>query len=657
MRELPGMTQRQLAVVDRWARTHLPVGEHQEAILRCVAEYGPGNQVELGYALMVDRYPVDIETFMFDPFYLGRGRDEIYDEVLRELKAINNPGGTRLVNQYTEAVFTGSIGSAKSSTALYTVAYQLYIVSCFRNPHEAFGLERSTEIEFIFQSVNGAVAKEVDYARFYALITPSPYFRTVFPFNAKLKSELHFPHRVIVKAIGSDGGSIGQNVIGGLIDEINFMAITQQSKKTQDRGEYNQALKIYNGIARRRKSRFMSNGSMPGILCLVSSKHYPGEFTDQKVLESKSDPTIYVYDKRVWDVKPGDFARGSWFEIFTGDDTRKAMILTAENEELYEEEKGTAMRMLIPGDFKKEFEQDMIGSLRDIAGVSVLARHPFFNDTASVSSAFGRIPSVLNQQTTDMENPKLAVKFFKSRFQHLERTRWVHVDLGVTSDAAGVACGYVEKFVQTEDGLLMPQINFDFVLRVTPPPNKEIQFFKIRRLIIMLRDAGLPIEFVSFDSFQSVDSIQLLRQAGFSTGRVSMDKDVLAYSTTKTAMYQRRMLIPEADHARKEFASLEQDAKTGKVDHPANFSKDVADAIAGVTYGLTTSRRTWTDHGVAVNQMIDKLKEVRTEYDESQLRTRLEADRLAGREFSTRRLRNPDRPEDQPIRPNKSRPV
>ncbi len=71
------------------------------------------------------------------------------------------------------------------------------------------------------------------------------------------------------------------------MDEVNFMEVTEQSQKAADGGEYNQAIALYDSLSRRRKSRFMKKGKLPGVFCLVSSKRYPGQFTDIKTEEAK----------------------------------------------------------------------------------------------------------------------------------------------------------------------------------------------------------------------------------------------------------------------------------------------------------------------------------------------------------------------------------
>jgi hypothetical protein len=153
---------------------------------------------------------------------------------------------------------------------------------------------------------------------------------------------------IVVKPVaGHDTAAIGQNVIGGILDELNFMAVVENSKQSKDGGLHDQAVKNYNSIARRRESRFMQLGSLPGMLCMVSSRNYPGQFTDKKEEEAREQKkrqgftTIYVYDKRLWEVRPQRymFHTGQrqeqkfgkdhpfWFHVFIGDATRKPRLL------------------------------------------------------------------------------------------------------------------------------------------------------------------------------------------------------------------------------------------------------------------------------------------------------------------------------------------
>lgn len=110
---------------------------------------------------------------------------------------------------------------------------------------------------------------------------------------------------------------------------------------------------------------------------------------------------------------------------------------------------------------------------------------------------------------------------------------------------------------------------------------------------------------ISADSFQSVDMLQTFRRAGFITG--SMDRTTAPYEYLKSALYDERVSIPDHPVLRRELIALEIDHKSGKVDHPPTGSKDFADALAGVVYGLTTRREVWPQHGVVPENAKPKL--------------------------------------------------
>lgn len=547
--------------------------------------------------------PVGIRQFIEDKFYLDM-RGVLYPIVLDEIEEMNS--GT-----YVEAVLTGAIGTGKTTIALVATAYQLYLLSCYESPHEMFGIDPSSEILIIFQSINANLAKAVDYMRFRTMIERSPYFATNFPFNKDLASELRFPNRIIVKPVsGSDTAAIGQNVIGGIIDEINYMAVIENSKASVDGGTYDQAIAVYNSIARRRKSRFMKFGKLPGILCLVSSKRYPGQFTDKKEEEREKEirengfSTIYIYNKRVWDIKPPGTFTGAWFKVFIGDETRRPRILEDDEPPLTDQD--LEMVVDVPVEYKHEFESDMMNALREIAGISTLARYPYINNVEAIAASMAdpEIESCFGEEWTDFVDNKLNV--YPSCFIDPTEPRFVHVDLGLTGDSAGVAIGYVRGFMNVDRGdtkEILPIIRMDGVIEVKPPKNGEIMFEKIRQMLYILRDTGLNIRWVSFDSWQSVDSIQILRQKGFMTGTNSIDTSMAPYALTKTALYDGRLELPAHAKLRKELMALELYAKKGKIDHPPNGSKDCSDAVAGVVFGLSTRREIWWLHGVSLGDI------------------------------------------------------
>jgi hypothetical protein len=153
-------------------------------------------------------------------------------------------------------------------------------------------------------------------------------------------------------------------------------------------------------------------------------------------------------------------------------------------------------------------------------------------------------------------------------------------------------------------------VHLDFSLRVVPPPGREISFERIRELLYGLRDLGLPIRWITFDAFQSVDSRQLLGQKGFDVGLRSIDRDTTAYDFLKGCISDGRLEAPRDDHLVGELLGLELDRVKGKVDHRPGASKDVADALAGVVYGLTVLKAVWIQHGIPLREVPESIRSV-----------------------------------------------
>lgn len=548
--------------------------------------------------------PVGIEEFLFEQFYLGMSRDEIWPEVLKELIEINS-------GKYIEAVLTGAIGTAKTTIALLTQAYQLYILSCYLNPHRVLGIARSDEIIFIFQNLSEKQAKIVDYNRFKTMIDGSKYFTTAFPYDTNVESYLKFPFRIECRPVtGKVTATIGQNVYGGLIDEVNFMEVIDKSKRTSDAGTYDQADELYNSISMRRKSRFMSKGEMPGVLCIVSSRNYPGQFTDKKELERKQDieangtSPIFLYDKRLWDLRPDRFSEER-FNVFVGNESLKPRI-SGPKESITKSLRDLVWE--VPVDYKTDFLRDIYQAIRDILGISTLAKFPYFSDVDAISDCMDRQLKVLSSDSTDFTDDK--VRVYWKRFSRPTEPRWVHIDLAVTSDSAGISMGYVPEFVLIERGEVsevLPFIHIDFHLEIRPPKGDEIPFYKIRELLYLIRDRGINVKWISLDSYQSKDTQQVLRQRGFTTGEQSIDRTTVPYDITKSAILDRRVSMPHCVKLQNELARLEKDQVKGKVDHPPDGSKDLADALAGVIYGLTMRREVWSRHEIPMGHIPDSV--------------------------------------------------
>lgn len=568
------------------------------------------------------RNVVPLEDFMFDPTYLGLKHDEIFPGVIGFAHELDT-------DKYVEAVLKGALGYGKSTLANIMLARGIYKTSCMRHPQTTFGIRSGSSIVFTIQSIRLATAKKAVFDEFGNFIKNSPYFRHIYPFDPVVTSQMIFREQSlsVMPISSSSTGAISMNVIGGVLDEMNFMqrVVKSKSQNAEMDGSYSQAKSIYNAIARRRRSRFSQKGRLPGLLFLISSSRFPDDFTEQKAAESTMcggvDPTIYVVSKAVWDVKGRDTFMDEEFRVMIGNNMLRSQILE-EGEKPY----GDCEVISIPMDFKHEFEKDLDGSLRDFAGVTILSSRPFITRRSSIFEC------VQAGENAGYKNPFMQTSYdFSVGIPHPDKEklrtdirifRAAHVDLGLKRDACGIAIGHIagQRLIERTDPNtggkiteLMPVIGYDAILRVTPPPNGEIEFAKIREFLLMMRDQyDIPIEYVTFDGFQSVDSRQILRTKGFKADELSVEK-IEPYRTLRDALYDSRLLLFSHQFLADELAGLEYVRSNNgddRVDHRTNGTKDVADAVCGVSSFLFNRRIAWSQ---SFSRYLDQVNTEKTE--------------------------------------------
>ena len=520
--------------------------------------------------------------------------------------------------KYVEAVLTGGIGTAKTTLAVFVQAYETYRILNLTNPHAEFGLDPDSEIVIVFQSVTAGAARAVDYDFFRGIIDGGPWFRDeqIANYESDLKSLLRFERGLTVKPVSSlETAAIGQNVIGGVIDELNFLAIVDDSRRSYDGSAYDQAQVNYNAIARRRESRFMQKGWLPGMLCLVSSKRYPGQFTDRKVDQANKERAvhgksgIYVYDKRVWEVRPEGSYSGEKFKVFVGERTRNPYVVPKADYKTWPDD--DPMIDDVPVEYLHSYEEDIHAALRDISGLSTMLQHAYFTNMERLGAAFKKHKNIFNTETTDFVKPILKIR--PKLFIDPKKKHYAHVDLGATADSAGICIGHVDKFVdvQRTNGSIeqLPLIVIDGLLEVPPPPGGEIDFAKIRSVFYRLRELGMNLLWISYDSWQSRDSLQILKNQGFTVGVTSLDRDTKGYDLLKRAILDGRVHCPTHAKTEEELRLLQWIRDKDKIDHLPKGSKDCSDALAGVVHGLTMRREIWMDANIFPSALVVAEKE------------------------------------------------
>lgn len=458
---------------------------------------------------------------------------------------------------YDEALLIEGIGSGKSFISSMAISYIIYKLLCLKDPQKTFNFAKGTKIAFLNIATNFSQAKDVVFSEIKNRIDNNSWFQTYYPYDPKIKSLLRFGKNIFVLPIGSnEEAPLGYNVFGAVLDEASFHTATKEKDYAEE---------AYHQIKKRIRSRFLKEGKF----FIITSPKYIYDFAERKFAEDDS-PSLYKRRVALWDAKAEEYADSPKFDLG----------------KYLPEFKG----IKVPVDLEQDFKSNPDRSMRDYGAQPSLAIQGFFRDPSMIEAVINR------KRKHPIKNSK-TIEFYdwfyntKNKADYDSDKRYVHVDLGLgrggKGDAAGIAMGKFDGWqqIETEEGKKerRPKIYIDYMEQIKAGPKEEIKFEDIRRRIYKLREMGYNIAKVTFDGWQSIDSVQILQSSGFKADFYSVDRNADAYYTLKAAILEKRIDYYYYQIFIQEVKSLEE-IKGTKIDHPREGSKDVSDAVAGVVY-------------------------------------------------------------------------
>ena len=94
---------------------------------------------------------------------------------------------------------------------------------------------------------------------------------------------------------------------------------------------------------------------------------------------------------------------------------------------------------------------------------------------------------------------------------------------------------------------------------------------------------------ISYDQYQSQESMQELEKANFPVEYQSVDRTDEAYLLLVDYLYENKIKMPYNEIFERELFNLVHFREKRKVDHPSNGGKDTADSVAGSLYSAVKS--------------------------------------------------------------------
>lgn len=577
------------------------------------------NMAYLKAAVNLKHVPVTIDEFLESEEFLGNDPDfKVWPALKRDLQIINADIFTGQ-HKILEAFDGGATATGKTFVAQITQAYQLHLLSCFAKPYKCWpNFSPKTPLIFMFQSVQEGITRRVIYEPFREMFTDMPWARRNLIWNTEKDHALELDNNIkVVPALANLTKMVGQAIVSCILDEVNFMAVVQDSKQVVGaRGQggiYDQAEIVYNNIVRRRKGRMTTDGPDPGTLSVLSSTRYLGDFMDRRVKEAEENAElhseggdVHIMRRKQYEAQP-DGNKGPKIRILVGSVEYGTRILK-DNEIPGKHFPENATVLEVPAKYSSQFRRDPEGSLRDVCGVATDVISPFITQRHKIIEAILRgeklgIKPWVVKADVELDLDGMPQIIEENLPHDRNKPRFIHIDLSKTKDRCGIAIIKVlgmESVVKNDVVEFLPHYVLEQAVSIQPSQATELNFPDVRSWVVALKEYyNFNIHTVSFDGFQSIDFQQMLRKAGIQTAEISMDKTLEPYECLKAAIYQDRFDCQDHELLKVELAGLEINSKTGKVDHSPHGSKDIADAVAGAVFSASQNRSVRASTGVA----------------------------------------------------------
>lgn len=557
-----------------------------------------------------EEVPVDIDTFLDDDRYLGKGLWEVdarsgtrrctifpyWRAMLKELFPDN------LTTAYNTLILTGAIGIGKSFAAVIAQLYLLYRMLCLKDPYGYFGMQPIDKITFSMLNITLDAAQGVAWDKAQQLIQSSSWFMDHGAVNASRSNPVWQPGKHIELIFGSQNRHVvGRALFCNLTDEVNFgIGNDVEKKKAKQK-------KLIAQIDARMRSRFLRGTYLPTLNIIISSKDTEQAFLDSyiNIKRQNESKTTLIIDEAQWVVDPrkGSPDDPGGFYVAVGNKFLAHELLPPglpEEECDKYREKGYLLLKVPPG-YREDFETNLDQALMDIAGISTSSntkyisgvrlnqtkvdtyKNPFLKDIIEV----GNSPDDKLQYANFFDLARVSPK-------DIVRPLFIHLDMSLSGDKTGIAGVWItgKRPGNEEDPSKDLQFKLAFSVSVKAPKGFQVSFAKMKNFIHWLRDRGFAVKGVSMDTYQSANIAQDLKMEGFRTESISVDRVdhtsriCQPYHYLKTAIYEQRIQIyKKCDLLTDELVGLER-LSDGHIDHTTDGinSKDQADAVCGALF-------------------------------------------------------------------------
>lgn len=518
--------------------------------------------------------PVDVEEFVYSKDYLHFPKlsdnqleivkvgSQVYKE--HTLKRLHGEReGAKLWRQNKkELILALGKGSGKDALSTIICAYVVYQLLCLKDPAEYYGKPSGDAIDIINVAINADQAANVFFKGFKTRVKNCPWFQGKY---RSLNKSIVFDKGVTVYSGNSQGEATeGYNILLAVLDEIDGF-----DEGRNDEGSL-LANAMYNTLSATVSSRFDDTGKV----LLLSFPRSKDGFIMTKYNDAIAEREVIQYHHKFkLDPDLPDGIAENEFEIEWTEDE----IISYKFPEVWAMRRPTwkVNPTKTIDSFKRDFFKlpaDALG--RFACNPSDSADGGWFPAKDKIDAAF----SGANGLSDVTGNVEITLK------PDHTKDYYIHVDLARVQDNCAVAMAHVDGWQKTvfdAEGEMSPNVVVDVVRYWKPDRDRPVDFSDVRDFIIALKRVGFNIKLVTFDRWNSDQTIKQLNESDIKAEKLSVGRD--HYTDLATLMGEYRIKGPDVSLLKTELKKLVV-LPNGNVDHTNKSSKDLSDAVCGAAY-------------------------------------------------------------------------
>jgi hypothetical protein len=565
--------------------------------------------------------------------YLSKSvSDSIFDHIKEDFCNIVNTD-----SNYLQVCMYGATRQGKSFLARLLIYYTMWYHNCLVSPQKLYGVSPVSSLAIYLIAFNLDKSRQLLMKPLFNLMEQSERVRQV-TFADKVKPEqekLGNDHLVFSKAatVGevtlasglqillgnmSPLSIIGADIVQAYVSEITFFM--ESAGATEE-----EIFRLYTDSLDRIKATV--GNKYLSFLYLDSSANTTDSIIESYMTKTlKKEKNVFFRAKSRWEARPNLFPK--WketkqtFEVVIGNGEIKPCIV---RDKADKKDVPPSLIVNVPIDAKKEFERNLLKSIKDIAGLPTSRENRFITDYSALDNIFSNeslvnIEGILIADSStrpenliwDKINP-LLFAYNKQLNRHRplrapNEPRYIGVDLAFSAegDVTGISCVHKEYSDEIRDIVYVT----DFSFAIGAGEN-GINLDAVNFCIADIAYRGnMPINGVFVDTFSSENLKQFCERMKISVTKQSVDRTTDPYMYLLSRILLRRLVVGKNIFLKNNLLDLQKVEVKGrsKVDHSygetnnkyngdwekstaGKNGKDVSDSLAQAVYGASLDDR------------------------------------------------------------------